>query len=71
MSRCAAVLGRRVTAGMQWNGPRRCDIEQERPERTGEDSIPSVLDVVTPALERSSVLADELAQLLLPARLFS
>jgi len=56
---------------MQWNEPRRCDIEQERPERTGEDSIPSVLDVVTPALERSSVLADELAQLLLPARLFS
>jgi hypothetical protein len=52
-------------------GPRRCDIEQERPERIGEDSIPSVLDVVTPALERSSVLADELAQLLLPARLFS
>jgi hypothetical protein len=30
-----------------------------------------VLDVVTPALERSSALADELAQLLVPARLFS
>jgi hypothetical protein len=30
-----------------------------------------VLDVVTPALERSSALADELAQLLVPARLFT
>lgn len=50
---------------------RRCAIEQERPDRTEEESIPSVLDVVTPALERSSALADELAQLLLPARLFS
>jgi hypothetical protein len=30
-----------------------------------------VLDVVTPALERSSELADRLARLLLPARLFS
>jgi hypothetical protein len=56
---------------MQWNGPRRCAIEQERPERTGDESIPSVLDVVTPALARSSELADELAQLLVPARLFT
>jgi hypothetical protein len=51
---------------MEWNSTRRCDIEQERPERSGEESIPSVLDVVTPALERSSELADRLARLLLP-----
>jgi hypothetical protein len=56
---------------MQWTPTGRCDIEQERPERTGEESIPSVLDVVVPALERSSALADRLAQLLLPARLFT
>jgi hypothetical protein len=56
---------------MQWIRPRRCVIEQERPGRSGDESIPSVLDVVTPALERSSSLADELAQLLVPARLFN
>jgi len=54
-------------------GPRRCviDCPTEQPERGDAETIPSVLDVVTPALERSSALADELAQLLLPARLFS
>jgi hypothetical protein len=31
----------------------------------------SVLDVVAPALDRASLLADRLAQLLVPARLFS
>jgi hypothetical protein len=52
-------------------GARRCAIDGDRPDRTDENGLPSVLDVVTPALERSSALADELARLLLPARLFT
>ena len=46
-------------------------VASDESERTGGESIPSVLDVVVPALVRSSALADELARLLLPARLFS
>ncbi|MPZ81071.1 MAG: hypothetical protein GEV28_12035 [Actinophytocola sp.] len=71
MPRCAAALGPPPAGRVEWNGPRRCAIEQDQPGRPDAESIPSVLDVLAPALERSSVLADELARLLLPARLFS
>jgi hypothetical protein len=46
-------------------------VASDEPERTGDESIPSVLDVVAPALERSSALAGELARLLARACLFS
>lgn len=40
-------------------------------EETNAEVSASVLDVVGPELERCSALADRLARLLLPARLFS
>lgn len=54
-----------------WNGPRRCAIEEDQSVRPDPAGTPSVPDVLAPALARSSALADELAQLLVPARLFS
>jgi hypothetical protein len=44
-----------------------CGIDGDEP---GEE-VGSVVDVVAPELDRASALADQLAQLLVPARLFS
>lgn len=44
--------------------------DEERTEGTDEELV-SFLDILGPELERSSVLAGELAQLLVPPGLFS
>lgn len=59
----ATALGRR--ARDRSNG-----LVDEPDDKNAEVSA-AVLDVVAPELERCSALADELARLLLPARLFS
>jgi hypothetical protein len=42
----------------------------DEPDEKNAEVRAAVLDVVAPELERCSALADELAHLLLPARLF-
>jgi len=59
----ATTLGRRARDGS--NG-----VVDEPDDKNAEVSA-AVLDVVASELERCSALADELARLLLPARLFS
>ena len=51
--------------------PTRSNERVDEQEETNAEVSASVLDVVGPELERCSALADRLARLLLPARLFS
>lgn len=52
-------------------GPRSGSDHQTQGCGIDEDETESVSDVVGPALERASALADQLARLLVPASLFS
>lgn len=62
--RRATVLGGPGTPG--------CNRAVDEPDETPNAEVtPSLLDIVTPELDRCSALADGLAHLLLPARLFS
>lgn len=61
----------RRAAGLWQTAPGSCNGAVDEPDETNAEVAPSVLDVVAPELERCSALADRLAHLLLPARLFS
>lgn len=51
--------------------PARCNGHVDEQQDANAEVTASVMDVVGPELARCSALADELARLLLPARLFS